>query len=247
VADLIRVGLVWPELLGTYGDRGNAEMLAWRAVRRGLAARVVEVPAPHPIPQDLDAYVLGGAEDAAQAVAAELLRSPVGDGLRRAVTDDRPVLAVCGSYQILGRAYTDAAGRRTDGLGLVDVATTAATPRLVGEVVVRTREGELLTGFENHGGRTRLGPGVEPLGTVLHGAGNNDEDGHEGVRRGALVGTYLHGPVLARNPFLADLVLGWALARRGAPRPPLLPRPDRSSELHEARLQAVLGRSRRPR
>jgi lipid II isoglutaminyl synthase (glutamine-hydrolysing) len=237
----LRVGLVYPELLGTYGDRGNGEVLAWRARRRGLAAEIVEVPASAPVPCGLDAYLLGGGEDAAQATVAELLRSPAGDGLRRAVAEDRVVLAVCGAFQLLGRTYTDASGRRTDGLGLLDLDTRAALPRLVGEVVVRTREGELLTGFENHGGRTWLGRGVEPLGRVLRGSGNNQSDGVEGVRSGALVGTYLHGPVLARNPFLADLLLRAMLVRRGAGRPTLEPlAEDRSRTLHDARLEASL-------
>jgi lipid II isoglutaminyl synthase (glutamine-hydrolysing) len=239
----LRIGLVYPELLGTYGDRGNAEVLAWRATRRGLAAEVVEVLASAPVPIGLDAYLLGGGEDAAQATVAGLLRSPAGDGLRRAVAEDRVVLAVCGAFQLLGHGYSDAAGRRTEGLGLLDVETRSALPRLVGELVVRTREGELLTGFENHGGRTWLGPGVEPLGRVLRGWGNNQGDGVEGVRRGALIGTYLHGPVLARNPFLADLLLRAMLGRRGIGRPLLEPlATDRSRALHEARLAATLAR-----
>jgi len=242
----IRIGIVYPELLGTYGDRGNAEMLAWRANRRGVAAGVIDIPAGLPVPGRLDAYVLGGAEDAAQATAADLLCSQAGDGLRRALGDRRPILAVCGALQLLGTTYRDAAGRRIDGLGLVDLHTTAGTPRLVGEVVSRTREGELLSGFENHSGRTWLGRGVEPLGTVVQGGGNNGADRTEGIRCGTLLGTYLHGPVLARNPFLADLLLGLVLARRGID-PGLLPVPgcrDLSAELHRARLRAVLTRRR---
>ncbi|HYT24967.1 MAG TPA: glutamine amidotransferase, partial [Actinomycetota bacterium] len=239
MAEHLRIGLVYPELLGTYGDRGNAEVLAWRAVRRGVAADVVEVRAPAPIPADLDVYLLGGGEDAAQATAADLLRSAAGDGLRQAVLEGRPVLAICGALQLLGRTYADGAGRRTEGLGLVDLHTQSGVPRLVGEVVIRTREGELLTGFENHGGRTRLGRGVEPLGTVVLGAGNNGADGTEGIRQGALVGTYLHGPVLARNPFLADMLLGWVLSRRGVDPGTLRPLgPDPSGRLHDARLRA---------
>jgi len=248
MAEPLRVGLVYPELLGTYGDRGNGDVLVWRATRRGVAAELVEVRAPAPVPGDLDAYVLGGGEDAAQATVAELLRSAAGDGLRAAVAEDRPVLAVCGALQLLGRTYADGAGRRTDGLGLLDLDTTAAEPRLVGEVVVRTREGELLTGFENHGGRTRLGPGAAPLGTVLQGAGNNGQDDTEGVRQGALVATYLHGPVLARNPFLADALLAAALARLGLDPGVLTPLdPDPSRQLHLARLHAAAAAEERGR
>jgi CobQ-like glutamine amidotransferase family enzyme len=241
VAERITIGLVYPELLGTYGDRGNAEVLAWRAARRGLVAEVVEVPAGEPIPPSLDVYVLGGGEDAAQATAARLLRSPDGDGLRRAADQGRVVLAVCGAFQLLGRVYVDGQGRAIPGLGLLDVETAAGSPRLVGEVVTMSREGELLTGFENHGGRSVLGAGVEPLGRVLRGGGNNGDDATEGARQGAVVGTYLHGPVLARNPALADLLLGQALERRGRRLGPLRSAGrDRAADLHLARLQAVL-------
>jgi hypothetical protein len=224
VAERIRIGLVYPELLGTYGDRGNAEVLAWRAARHGLAAEVALVPAGEPVPPWLDAYVLGGGEDAAQAIAAGLLRSAAGDGLRRAADQGRVVLAVCGAFQLLGRVYHDGRGREIPGLGLLDLETAASGPRLVGEVVTTSREGELLTGFENHGGRSVLGPGVEPLGRVLRG-GNNGRDATEGARQGAVLGTYLHGPVLARNPALADLLLprpssgaagSWARSHRSA-------------------------------
>jgi hypothetical protein len=242
VAEAIRIALVYPELLGTYGDRGNAEVLAWHAVRHGLAARLVEVPAGEPIPAGLDAYLLGGGEDAAQATAARLLRSPAGDGLRRAVEQGSAVLAVCGAFQLLGRTYTDAAGRQVTGLGLLDLDTAAGAPRLVGEVVASTRDSELLSGFENHGGRTLLGQEVEPLGMVLRGHGNNGADGTEGARRGALIGTYLHGPVLARNPFLAEWLLRAILDRRGLPFETLDPAGgDPSADLHRARLRAVLG------
>jgi lipid II isoglutaminyl synthase (glutamine-hydrolysing) len=243
VAERIRIGLVYPELLGTYGDRGNAEVLAWRAARHGLAAEVAVVPAGEPVPPCLDVYVLGGGEDAAQAIAAGLLRSTAGDGLRRAVDQGRVVLAVCGAFQLLGRVYHDGRGREIRGLGLLDLETAAGGPRLVGEVVTMSREGELLTGFENHGGRSVLGPGVEPLGRVVRGGGNNGRDATEGARQGAVLGTYLHGPVLARNPALADLLLRQALQRRGRPLGPLQAvGRDRAADLHLARLRAVLSR-----
>jgi CobQ-like glutamine amidotransferase family enzyme len=241
VAERIRIGLVYPELLGTYGDRGNAEVLAWRAARHDLAAEVAEIRAGDPVPPSLDIYVLGGGEDAAQATAARLLRSAAGEGLRRAADQGRVVLAVCGAFQLLGRVYLDGQGRDIPGLGLLDLETTAGTPRLVGEVVTRSRERELLTGFENHGGRSVLGPGLEPLGRVLRGGNNNGSDTTEGARQGALFGTYLHGPVLARNPALAALLLAQALQRRGQRLGPLQPVDrDRAADLHLARLQAVL-------
>jgi hypothetical protein len=243
VAERIRIGLVYPELLGTYGDRGNAEVLAWRAARYGLAAEVAVVPAGEPVPPGLDVYVLGGGEDAAQAIAAGLLRSAAGDGLRRAADQGRVVLAVCGAFQLLGRVYHDGRGREIPGLGLLDLETAAGGARLVGEVVTVSREGELLTGFENHGGRSVLGPGVEPLGRVVRGGGNNGRDATEGARQSAVLGTYLHGPVLARNPALADLLLRQALQRRGRRLGPLQAvGRDRAADLHLARLRAVLSR-----
>lgn len=243
MAERIRIGLIYPELLGTYGDRGNAEVLAWRAARHGLAAEVAEVPAGEPVPPWLDIYVLGGGEDAAQGVAGRLLRSVAGDGLRCAADQSRVVLAVCGAFQLLGRVYLDGRGEEIPGLELLDVETTTGTPRLVGEVVTMSREGELLTGFENHGGRSVLGHEVEPLGRVLRGGGNNGHDATEGARQGAVFGTYLHGPVLARNPALADLLLSQALERRGRRLGPLQPAGrDWAADLHLARLQAVLSR-----
>jgi lipid II isoglutaminyl synthase (glutamine-hydrolysing) len=132
-------------------------------------------------------------------------------------------------------------------LGLLDLETTAGGPRLVGEVVTISREGELLTGFENHGGRSVLGPGVEPLGRVVCGGGNNGSDATEGARQGAVLGTYLHGPVLARNPALADLLLRHALQRQGRQLGPLQAvGRDQAADLHLTRLHAVLPRRGRP-
>jgi lipid II isoglutaminyl synthase (glutamine-hydrolysing) len=248
VTERLRIGLIYPELLGTYGDRGNAEVLAWRATGHGLVAEVAEVAAGDPVPPSLDVYVLGGGEDAAQATAARLLRSAAGSGLHRATEQGRVVLAVCGAFQLLGKVYLDGRGREIPGLGLLDLETAAGTRRLVGEVVTIIRERELLTGFENHGGRSFLGPGLEPLGRVLHGGGNNGGDGTEGARQGALFGTYLHGPVLARNPALADLLLRAALERRGQQLgPPQAAGRDPAVDLHLARLQAVVPRECRPR
>jgi lipid II isoglutaminyl synthase (glutamine-hydrolysing) len=241
----IRIGIVYPQLLGTYGDRGNAEVLAWRLHMRGYPTEVVDLPAPAPLPAGLDAYVLGGGEDLLQAAAAKLLLGPQGRGLRHALEDDTPALAICGSLQLLGTVYLDGAGHRVDGLGVLDLETTASGPRCVGEVVAVTSDGMLLSGFENHAGRSRLGPGLHPLATTLRGEGNNGEDGTEGVRQGNLVGTYLHGPILARNPTLADAFAARILTRRNDHRA-LLPIPnDLSGALHQERLRAAgLGRRR---
>lgn len=203
----VGIALLLPDVLGTYADRGNAAVLAARLRWRGLPARLIEVTADQTPPTCCDVYLLGGGEDAAEAYAAQwLLRQP---GLLTALHTAQ-VVAVCAGLQILGRWMETADGQREAGAGLVDVTTVRGRDRAVGEAVVAGRPAGLglLTGFENHRGRTRLGPDVAPLGRVVRGTGNGD--GTEGVLTPTLVGTYLHGPVLARNPALADLVLSRA-------------------------------------
>ncbi len=207
----IRIGVLAPEVLGTYGDSGNAIVLAQRARWRGLDAEIVSVSLGSAIPKDLDIYSLGGGEDTAQALAANHFRADA--GLSAAINANKPVLAICASLQILGREYTGADGQRRPGLGLLDLVTVAGQTRAIGEVVARpllTGLTELLTGFENHGGRTRLGGEAMPLGRVLVGEGNGFDQA-EGAVQGSVVATYMHGPVLARNPELADYLLSQAL------------------------------------
>jgi CobQ-like glutamine amidotransferase family enzyme len=205
----VRVGLVFPELLGTYGDRGNAVVLVERCLRRGIDAELVEVAAGTAIPDSLDIYLFGGGEDDPQVMAAAGMRESR-PAIERAVDDGAVIFAVCAGFQLIGHTYEARDGERLDGLGLVDMATAAGPDRLIGEIVVEPDPGlglPTLTGFENHGGRTTLGPGEKPLGRVLSGGGNGVGDG-DGVLREQVVGTYLHGPVLPRNPALADLLLG---------------------------------------
>ena len=205
----LRVGLIYPELLGTYGDRGNAVVLVQRARWRGFDAELVEVAASEAIPASLDVYLFGGGEDDPQSMAAAGMRSSAAN-IGRARDRGAAVLAVCAGFQLIGHRYDAADGEAIDGLGLVDALTRAGSPRLIGEVVVEPDDPlPTLTGFENHGGRTTLGPGERPLGRVRTGGGNGD--GHDGILGERLVGTYLHGPVLPRNPALADLLLSWVL------------------------------------
>lgn len=208
----VRVGLVYPELLGTYGDRGNALVLVERCRRRGIDAELVEVAAGSPLPDSLDVYLFGGGEDDAQVMAASGMRASAA-AIERARSGGAVVFAVCAGFQLLGTRYEAGDGEVLDGLGLVDMTTHAGPDRLIGEVVVEPDPAAglpPLTGFENHGGRTRLGPDARPLGRVLVGGGNGI-DGVDGVLGERLVGTYLHGPVLPRNPALADLLLRWRL------------------------------------
>jgi lipid II isoglutaminyl synthase (glutamine-hydrolysing) len=205
----VRVALLYPELLGTYGDRGNARVLVQRLAWRGLPAELVEAPWGEPAPASCDIYVLGGGEDSPQASAAAAL---IAEGtLARAVDDGAAVLAVCAGFQILGHSFFGPGGAARSGLGLIDCTTARrASPRIVGEILVEPNPAvglPALSGYENHAGLTDLGPGAGPLGRVDVGVGNGD--GTEGALQGRVVGTYLHGPVLARNPALADLILSW--------------------------------------
>jgi CobQ-like glutamine amidotransferase family enzyme len=213
-ASTLRVVHVYPTVLGLYGDRGNALVLAHRARARGIAAEVVSVEPGEPVPRTADVYLLGGGEDLAQTTATELLAAD--GGIAAVMERGAVVLAVCAGLQVLGTTFA-AAGGQVPGLGLVDIATHPGTPRAVGELVTDAVGLDLppLTGYENHGGRTTLGAGVTPLGRVRHGVGNGD--GTEGFVVGRTVGTYLHGPVLARNPTLADRLLAWAVGTDLAP------------------------------
>jgi CobQ-like glutamine amidotransferase family enzyme len=201
--------LVYPELLGTYGDRGNAVVLVQRLRWRGHDAELVEVAAGAPIPDSLDVYLFGGGEDDPQAMASAGMRASRA-AVERARAGGAAVLAVCAGHQLIGHSYEAADGEILDGLGLVDAVTRAGPNRLIGEVVVEPDSPlPVLTGFENHGGRTTLGPNERPLGRVLAGGGNGD--GTDGVLGDRLIGTYLHGPVLPRNPALADHILSWVV------------------------------------
>jgi len=219
----LTVVVVYPDLLGTYGDGGNGLVLARRARWRGIDATLIQADSGRPLPRG-DLYCLGGGEDGPQVRAATSL---IGEGtLARAVDDGAVVLAVCAGFQLVGRSFPDAADRPHEGLGLLDVTTRkGGLRRAVGELVAdidagapRGRDGTplpRLTGFENHGGVTTLGPEARPLARVVSGVGNGAGDGTEGAWAGRVVGTYLHGPVLARNVALADLLLGWALGDGG--------------------------------
>jgi hypothetical protein len=211
---VIRIAIVHPDLLGTYGDGGNGRVLACRAAWRGWPVELVLAPSDKPLPT-ADIYCLGGGEDGPQVEAAALLSKSV---LAHAVDNGAAVLAVCAGFQVVGTSFPDAEGRSCDGLGLIDVVTTKGHGgRCVGEVVSLPELATLgivaqkaMTGFENHSGVSRLGAGVQALGRVRSGVGNGDGAGTEGATSGRVVGTYMHGPVLARNPALADALLSMA-------------------------------------
>lgn len=227
MAERLSIGLILPDVLGTYGDDGNALVLRQRARMRGLDAEILPVTLGEAVPEGLDVYTMGGGEDTAQILAAEHLIAD--GGLTRAAHAGRPILAVCAGLQVLGESFR-ASGRVVDGVGLLDATTAGMHQRAIGEVAsTPTGAGitavltEPLTGFENHLGATVLGPEAAPLGTITRGVGNADSaaaedlaDGPrqrsaEGAVQGSVLATYMHGPVLARNPQLADLLLAQAM------------------------------------
>jgi CobQ-like glutamine amidotransferase family enzyme len=208
---------LYPDLLRTYGDRGNVLALRRRLEWRGLGARVISVARGDDFPIDPDMIFIGGGSDRVQrALSGELerRRSEIATAADRGAV----VLGVCGGFQLLGHSYTDASGTELAGMGLLDITTVVESPRLIGRAVIDARfagEDFRIAGFENHGGRTSLGPDAVPLGKVHRGRGNNGIDGSEGAVGGNVVGTYLHGPVLPSNPALCDALLGAAFSRYG--------------------------------
>jgi CobQ-like glutamine amidotransferase family enzyme len=236
---------IYPELLSIYADRGNVRVLEQRAAWRGLDVSVEPLRLGDDLdPGAADVILLGGGQDRDQVLVADELRRQA-PALRAALADGAALLAVCGGYQLIGHRYAGHQGDEIPGIGLVDLETTAGTRRLVGNVLVDCEvdgRHRTLVGFENHAGRTHLGAGVEPLGRVVAGAGNNGADGLEGCRVGRIVGTYVHGPLLPKNPWLADELLGWALDRRGGP--PLEPLDD-ALELRAAERAGAIARAER--
>jgi CobQ-like glutamine amidotransferase family enzyme len=231
----LRIVWIYPDLLSTYGDQGNVLVLEQRAQRRGIATETVHVRSADPIPETGDIYLIGGGEDRPQILAAARLRKD--GGLHRAIARGASMLAVCAGYQIMGSTFGGEEGQPVDGMSLLDIASSRGPARAVGELVAEV-DPELglptLTGFENHMGVTRLGPGVRALSRTSVGIGNGD--GTEGCYAGHVIGTYLHGPALARNPALADQLLTW---RAGD----LAPLDDtRYDQLRQERLNTVLSR-----
>lgn len=210
------IGVLLPDVLGTYSDAGNAVVLAQRARWRGIDTTILPVPADTTPPAGCDLYLLGGGEDIAQLFAIEWLNRH--HGLRHAMSSTAVTLAVCAGLQILGHTLTDRRGQRHAGLGLLDLSTEPRRRRAVGEVITHCELPGvgLLTGFENHQGATTLGAAVRPLGRVRSGVGNGvpTKDAVEGALTDRIVATYLHGPVLARNPALADHLLARATGDR---------------------------------
>lgn len=243
----LHIGLILPDVLGTYGDDGNALVLRQRARMRGWSAEIHRITLDDAVPESYDLYCLGGGEDTAQILAAEHLKKH--RGLSHAVGAGKPLLAICAGFQVLGESFR-AGNRIVDGVGLLDARTVSLSQRAIDEVAstptgagVTAGLTEKFTGFENHMGATILGADAQPLGTVFRGVGNCDSQvaapeqaSYEGAVQGSILATYMHGPALARNPQLADLLLAMATGQSLESLPPLeLPEVER---LRQERLAA---------
>jgi CobQ-like glutamine amidotransferase family enzyme len=225
----IRVAHLYPEYLNIYADRGNIAVLESRARWRGVGLEVEGVSLGDELrPGVHDLLYIGGGQDREQALIAPDLAAR-GDAIREATAGGAAVLAVCGGYQLLGRFYRGRDGVELPGAGVFPLETAAGGRRMIGDCLLECELGArtTLAGFENHAGITRLDDGAEPLGRVVAGYGNDGESGYEGVRVGSAVGTYLHGPLLPRNPWLADWLLERALEHaNGGDTPELALLPD---------------------
>jgi hypothetical protein len=226
--DRIRVRHLYPGTLNIYADRGNIAVLRRRAAWRGIELEVDAVEAGDAVGDaaDVDIFYMGGGQDRDQELVERHFLDVAGPATAEALAAGAAGLFVCGGYQMLGRHYTTPAGLELGGIGYFDAHTESGPTRMIGNVTVRTEIAGVLAGFENHSGRTMLGAAATPLGRVLRGNGN-DGGGFEGCLEGAAIGTYLHGPLLPRNPALADWLLVRALEHRaGAPLPDLPPLDD---------------------
>ena len=211
----LRIGHLYPDLMSIYGDRGNVIALTQRASWRGIGVETRTFTAGQERfdPDWADVYFFGGGQDQGQDLVGADLAGPNGDALRRSIAGGAAVFSVCGGYQLLGKEYVPETGDPIPGLGVLDVTTRAGKTRFVGNLLCET-DGRTLVGFENHSGRTYLGPAARPLGRVIAGHGNNGTDKTEGAVQGNVIGCYLHGSALPKNPWLADQLITWGLARR---------------------------------
>ena len=243
----IRVGHLYPEYLNIYADRGNIAVLTRRAALRGHELAISAIGIGDELaPGAYDLLYIGGGQDREQALIASDVAARA-DVLQQAQARGVAMLAVCGGYQLLGRGYRGRDGSLMPGAGLFAHETVAGETRMIGDVLLETElqpgRRRAIAGFENHAGRTLLDPGAEPLGRVVHGFGNDGASGYEGSRLGRVIGTYLHGPLLPRNPWLADWLLAQALAHAtGSDPPELAPLDD---ELESEAFRVAADRARR--
>jgi lipid II isoglutaminyl synthase (glutamine-hydrolysing) len=240
----LRLLALYPEQMNIYADRGNILFLQRRTEWRGIDFEYAAAgPGDGFDPGAHDLIYIGGGQDRDQVLVAEDMLRTKRDAIASAVGDGAALLAVCGGYQLLGHRY-QLGDQSITGIGIADLETVREPgPRLIGNVSIEVDLGQgprVLAGFENHGGRTRLGPSAQPLGRVLHGHGNNGRDGYEGVQRASMFGTYLHGPLLPKNAWLADRLIALAIGRRTGSEPELEPLGDElEASAHESALRAA--------
>jgi CobQ-like glutamine amidotransferase family enzyme len=221
----LTISWLYATKMNIYGDRGNVIALTQRAKWRGVDVAVHEVGIGDPIPGDTNIFFFGGGQDQAQIDVAHDLQGAKGDRIKQAVEAGAAVLSVCGGYQLLGHEYRPHDADPLPGIGLFDVVSTAGPERFIGNVVIESQWGELV-GFENHSGLTFLGDGLEPMGKVVVGRGNNGRDGTEGARHRNALGCYMHGALLPKNPKLADWLIEAGLRHRHGADAPLEPLDD---------------------
>lgn len=212
---IIRIGHLYPDMLNLYGDRGNIIALTVRMKARGIDVQTDAITMGKKfIADDYDILFIGGGQDFEQDVLLDDLKKGKDIEINRAIQNGTPMLAICGGYQMLGKYYKTYDGKMLEYMGALDFYTEGKEERMIGNYAYKTKEGIEVVGFENHSGRTYLGKGVKPLGTIIKGYGNNGEDGTEGVRYKNTFGTYSHGPVLPKNPQLADLLISKAIENK---------------------------------
>lgn len=210
---------LYPKLLNIYGDRGNVLTLLYRCNKRGIDLNITTIGIGENIDFKYDIYFIGGGQDKQQTLVSEDLKTKQ-KNLILAIEDKVVMLAICGGYQLLGKYYKTHDGEELKGIEALDLYTLAGNKRMIGNVLCEEIESNTkIVGFENHSGKTFLGPNLNPLAKVLRGNGNNGEDGFEGVRYKNVFGTYLHGSLLPKNPLLADKLIKLAMERKGISMP----------------------------
>lgn len=226
---------LYPRDMNMYGDNGNVLMLKRRLEWSGITPRIIEYNPGDTFPEEVDIIIGGGGQDSGQdKIQEDLLR--IGPKLRALAEAGTPMLVICGLYQLFGRFFETQDGIRINGIGLFDIETYGKTERLIGNILTRSPELGDIVGYENHSGQTFLFDGTEPLATVKIGAGNNTTDGHEGARKYNVIGSYLHGPLLPKNPHIAGFLVHMAWERRmPGTAPPELRRPELDGLTEEAR------------
>ena len=227
----VRLCHLYPREMNFYADRGNIAVLSRRLAWRGMRLEITECGPGEPLPAgSFDMFYLGGGQDNDQVNVAQDLMATKADALKGALADGAVGLFVCGGYQLAGHSYETAGGQTLLGFAALDIETAAGDTRLIGDILIESRPDSdhalQAVGYENHAGRTHLGSSARPLGKIIRGHGNNGKDGAEGAVQNRTIGTYLHGPLLPRNPLLADLLLAWALAHRYSSSPILEPLND---------------------